>query len=146
MKNNEDLFKNMLDLFANPLFRKGFFEFTSKVQHEGIEAAKRFWDISDYSEGFPYSGDMLERFLNWHEAAGFVSCVKHKELLQENAALKTENKILRSIINDFQCNLFNQGGEKAQQVYHDLIDKQLKMNAEATNTFFEAIRQFKATS
>ena len=146
MYKNDDLFKNMMELFSNPLFQTGFAEFTAKAQQEGMEAAKKFWGLSDYGKAFPYSEDMFERLEDWYKVLGFVPNAKHKEILDENAALKAENQLLRNMIKDLQFNFFNEGGEKAQQAWHDIIDKQMKMNAEVTNTFFEAIRQFKAGS
>jgi hypothetical protein len=146
MYKNEDVFKNMLDLFANPLFRAGFTEFASKAQQEGMEAAKKFWGLSDYGKAFPYSEDMLERLADWYKVLGFVPTAKHKELMEENQNLKAENQLLTNMVKDMQVRFFSEGGEKAQQAWHDLIDKQLKVNAEVTSTFFEAIRQFKAGS
>ncbi len=146
MYTNEDVFKNMLDMFANPLFRTGFAEFSTKAQQEGMEAAKKFWGLSDYGKAFPYSEDMCERLADWYKVLGIVPNAKHKEVLDENAALKAENQLLKNMIKDLQFNLLSEGGEKAQQAWHDIIDKQIKMNAEVTNTFFEAIRQFKAGS
>lgn len=146
MHPNQDLFKNMLDLFANPVFRTGFAEFALKAQQEGMEAAKKFWGLSDYGKAFPYSEDMCERLADWYQLMGFVPQAKYQELMQENAALKAENQVLKNMIKDMQLNFLSQGGEKAQEAWHDFIDKQIKLNAEVANTFFDAIRQFKAGS
>ena len=146
MYQNEDFFKNMLDMLSNPLFRTGFTEFASKAQLEGIESAKKFWGISEYGKTFPFSGDMVERLTDWYSILGFVPSTKYNQIMDENTKLKAENQLLRNMIKDLQLNLFTEGGEKAQQVWHDIIDKQIKMNAEVANTFFEAIRQFKTNS
>jgi hypothetical protein len=146
MYHNEDTLKNMLDLFSNPLFRSGFAEFFSKAQQEGLESAKKFWGISDYGKTYPMTGDLYERLTDWYSVLGFVPSVNHKQTLDENTKLKAENQLLRNMIKDLQLNLFTEGGEKVQQVWHDIIDKQIKMNTEVANTFFEAIRQFKASS
>jgi len=143
---NEDLFKNTLDLFANPLFRAGFSEFAQKAQQEGMEAAKKFWGLSDYGRAFPYSADIYERLDDWYKALGFVTSAKYAELVDENLRLKAENQTLKSMINDVQLKLFTEGGEKAQQVWQDIIDQQMKMNAEVANSFMEAIRQLKPGS
>jgi hypothetical protein len=42
--------------------------------------------------------------------------------------------------------LYTEGGEKAQQARHDIIDKHIKMNAEVANRFFEVIQQLKSGS
>ena len=55
------------------------------------------------------------------------------------AELKAENQLLKNMIKDTQRNFITEGGEKAQQAWHDIIDKQIKMNAEVANTFFEVI-------
>ncbi len=146
MYQNEDIIKNMMELFSNPLFRAGFSEFTSKAQVEGLEAAKKFWGLSEYGKTFPYSVDMVERLNDWYSVLGFVPSAKYNQVTEENTKLKAENQLLRNMIKDLQLNLFTEGGEKAQQVWHDIIDNQIKRNAEVANTFFEAIRQFKVGS
>ena len=146
MYQNEDIIKNMMDLFSNPLFRAGFSEFVTKAQMEGLESAKKFWGVSDYGKTYPFSGDIYERLTDWYSVLGFVPNTKYNQVVDENTKLKAENQLLRNMIKDLQLNLFTEGGEKAQQVWHEIIDKQIKMNAEVANTFFEAIRQFKASS
>jgi DnaJ-domain-containing protein 1 len=146
MYKNEDALKNMLELFANPLFQAGFTEFANKAQQEGVDMAKKFWGLSEYSKTFPYSGDVYERMTDWYKALGFVPTAKYSEVEEENTRLKAENQLLRNMIKDLQLNYFSEGSEKAQQAWHDIIDKQIKTNAEVANTFFEAIRQFKAGS
>ena len=146
MYQNEDIIKNMMELFSNPLFRAGFSEFTSKAQVEGLEAAKKFWGLSEYGKTFPYSVDMVERLNDWYSVLGFVPSAKYNQVTEENTKLKAENQLLRNMIKDLQLNLFTEGGEKAQRVWHDIIDNQIKMNTEVTNSFFETIRQFKVGS
>ena len=146
MYQNEDIIKNMMDLFSNPLFRTGFSEFVTKAQMEGLESAKKFWGMSDYGKTYPFSGDIYERLTDWYSVLGFVPNTKYNQTVDENTKLKAENQLLRNMIKDLQLNLFTEGGEKAQQVWHEIIDKQIKMNAEVANTFFEAIRQFKASN
>ena len=140
------MIKNMMDLFANPLFRTGLFEFSQKAQQDGIEAAKKFWGLSDYGKAFPNSAEMYERLTDLYKVMGFVPSTKYNEIVEENTQLKAENQLLRNMIRDLQLNLFTEGGEKAQQLWHDIIDKQIKMNTEVASTFLEAIRQFKAGS
>jgi regulator of replication initiation timing len=143
MSANEDLFRHLVELFANPRFNAGYAEFAAKAQQEGMEAAKRFWGLSGYGQAFPYSGDFCERLADWHKAMGFVALSAHNKVLEENAALKAENQLLKNMLKDMQHNLFSEGGEKARQAWNDIMDKQIKMNAEVANSFFEALRQFK---
>lgn len=144
MFTNEDILKNMMELFSNPLFRNGFFEFAQKAQKEGLEAAQKFWGLSAYGKAFPNTQDIVERMTDWYKAMGFVPREKYDELMTENEKLKAENQLLKSTIRDLQVNLFTEGGERAQELWHDIIDKQMKMNSEAASAFLEAIRQFKA--
>jgi regulator of replication initiation timing len=146
MYKNEDLARNMMDLFTNPLFRTGFAEFAQKAQQDGIEAAKKFWGLSDYGRAFPYSEEIYERLADFYRILGFVPSTKFNDVMEENNKLKAENQLLRNMIRDLQLNLFTEGGEKAQQLWRDIIDKQFKMNTEVASTFLEAIRQFKSSS
>ena len=143
MYTNQDIMKNMMDLFANPLFKMGFQEFFLKMQQEGIEAAKKFWSLSPYSKDFPFSQDMYERIVDFYIVLGFVPRVKYDEVLKENTSLKEENQLLRNMIKDLQFNVFKEGGERAQQLWHDVIDKQIETNNEITKNFFELFRQLK---
>lgn len=143
MNTHEDIFKNMMDLFANPLFKMGFYEFFLKMQQEGIEAAKKFWSLSPYSQAFPYSQDIYERIVDFYIVLGFVPRPKYDEVVSENKNLKAENELLKTMIKDLQLNLLTEGGEKAHQLWHGIIDKQLEMNSELTNRFFEVLREFR---
>jgi hypothetical protein len=138
--------KTTMDLFANPLFKMGFQEFFLKMQQEGIEAAKKFWSLSPYSKDFPFSQDMYERIVDFYIVLGFVPRVKYDEVLKENKNLKEENQLLRNMIKDLQFNVFKEGGERAQQLWHDVIDKQIETNNEITKNFFELFRQLKTSN
>lgn len=143
MHQYEGMIKNWMDLFSNPLFKAGFAEFTQKAQMEGLDAAKKFWSLSEYGRHFPMPEDMLERMTDWYAAMGFVPNAKYHQLMQENAKLQAENQSLRNMIKDMQLKLFSEGGERVQQAWQDIIDKQIKANTEITSSFFEAIRNFK---
>jgi regulator of replication initiation timing len=146
MYQNEDFFKNMLDLFANPLFRAGLTEFSAKAQQEGIEAAKKFWGISEYSKAFPYSEEMCERLAEWYKLLGYVPSTKYQAVVDENTTLKAENQLLKNMIREMQFNVLTSGSERAQQAWQEVMDKQMKMNADVANTFLETLRQFKPTT
>lgn len=143
MYSNEEFFKNLFALFTNPQFQTGFSEYAQKAQKEGLEAAKKFWGVSDYGKAFPYSAEMLERLNEWYQLLGYVPSVQYQRLQEENAALKAENELLRNMIKDMQMSFVTQGSEKAQQAWHDMVEKQIKMNTEVANTFFEALKQLK---
>ncbi len=141
---DEYMTKNMMDLFTNSLFRIGFSEFFLKMQEEGIEAARKFW--SPYAEKnnlFPNAGDMYERILDFYIILGFVPRPKYDKLLMENKSLDEENKFLRETIRELRLNLFSEGGEKIQQIWHSSIDKQLELNEGLAKNFFDVFRQLK---
>jgi len=140
MYHHEDMIKNMLDLFTNPLFKIGFSEYFLKMQQDGIEAAKKFWNLSPYSKAFPYSQDIYERIVDFYIVLGFVPRLKYDEVLKENEDLKAENQFLKNMIKDLQLNIFTEGGEKAQQLWHGIIDKQMAMKSEIANNFYEILR------
>ena len=141
---NDEMTKQMMDLFANPLFKKGFFDFFLKMQQEGIEAARKFWTTNAYKNLFPDAIDMYERMADFYIVFGFVPRAKYDEVLKENKGLKEENKFLRDTIQGLQLSLFTEGGEKVQQIWHSSIDKQMEMNKDISKNFFELFRQLKS--
>ena len=129
------------------LLQKRFFDFFLKMQQEGIEAARKFWGTySERNNLFPDALEMYERMIDFYIILGFVPRVKYDEILGENKSLKQENKFLRDTIRELQFNLFTEGGEKVQQIWHSSIDKQLEMNKEIAKNFFELFRQLKVGS
>jgi hypothetical protein len=138
----EDMTKEMMDLFTNPLFKRGFFDFFLKMQQDGIEAARKLWDNSAQKQSLvPNATEMYERMIDFYIILGFVPRVKYDEMAKENKNLKTENKFLRDAMRELQQNLFKDGGEKAQQIWNDSIDKQLDLHKEIAKNFFEIFRQ-----
>jgi hypothetical protein len=136
-----------MGLFTNPLFKMGFFDFFLKMQQEGIETARKFWaTYSEKNNFFPDAIEMYERMIDFYIILGFVPRVKYDELLSENKSLKEENKFLRDTIRELQCNLFTEGGEKVQQIWHSSIDKQFEGHKEIAKNFFELFRQLKVGS
>ena len=145
MYKNDDLI-NMMNLFSNPLFMAGFSAFVNKAQAEGFEAAKKALGHSEYGKSYPFTGDMYERLSEWYSMLGFVPSVRFNQLTEENTKLKTENQFLKSMIKDLQLNLLTEGGEQAQKVWGDMLDKQIKVNTELANSFFDALSQFKTNT
>jgi len=143
---NQDMIKNMMDLFANPLFKKGFFDFFLKMQQEGIESAKKFWNATYDKNLFPNASDMFEKMVDFYIILGFVPRVKYDEILKENEKLRDENKFLRDTIKELQLTIFKEGGEKMQEAWGTIIDKQLEMNKEIAKNFFELFKQLYGNS
>jgi hypothetical protein len=144
---NEGMTRQCTDLFTNPLFKMGFFDFFLKMQQEGIEAARRFWGgYAEKNNMMPGAMDMYERMIDFYIILGFVPRVKYDQVLSENKNLQDENRFLRDTIRELQVNLFTEGGEVAQQIWHSSIDKQLELHKEIAKNFFELFRQLKVGS
>ncbi len=138
----DDLIKEMTGLFTNPLFKMGFFDFFLKMQQEGIESARKFWNASAGKNSFiPNATEMYERMIDFYIILGFVPRTKYDEIVKENKFLKEENSFLRDTIRELQLNLFKEGGEKAQQIWESSIDKQLELHKDIAKKFFEIFRQ-----
>jgi hypothetical protein len=140
---NEEYTVKMMDLLTNFHFKKEFFDFFLKMQQEGIEAARRFWNTYAGEDLFPNAVDIFERMVDFYIGLGLVPSAKYDEVLKENRSLKEENKFLKDMIWELQMNLFAEGGEKVQQIWHSSIDKQLEMNKEIAKNFFELFRLLK---
>jgi regulator of replication initiation timing len=131
-------------LFTDPLFRMGFFDFFIKMQQDGIEAAKKFWSsYPQKSALFPNAIDLYERIADFYIMLGIVPKTNYDNVLKENASLKEENKFLTDTLRELQVNIFKTGGEKAQEIWHSSIDKQLAVNKEIAKNFFELFRMLK---
>ena len=140
--NNEEMRKDMMDLFTNPLFKKNFFGFFLDVQREGIEAAKKLWNLSpEKSTYFPYALEIYEKMIDFYITLGFVPRTKYEKVLKENEDLRQENKFLKETIYEVQSSIFKEGGEKLQETWHKVIDKQVAMNREIKKDFFQLFKQ-----
>jgi hypothetical protein len=144
---SDDCNTKMNDLFSNPLFKIGFFDFFLKMQQEGIEAARKYWiTYEEKNSLFPNTLDTYERMADFYIILGFVPRTRYDQVLSENKSLKDENKFLRDTMRELQINLFTEGGETAQQIWHKSIDKQLEINKEIAKNFFEIFRILKVSS
>jgi regulator of replication initiation timing len=142
--NNEEMMKDMMDLFANPLFKKNFFDFLLNVQREGIEATRKFWNLSpEKTTNFPNALELYEKMFDIYINLGFVPHAKYEKVLKENEALRQENKFLKDTLGELQSSIFREGGEKLQETWHEIIDKQLDMNREIAKDFYELFKQLK---
>lgn len=133
----------MLYLSSNPLFKKAFLDFFLKTQQEGIEAARRFWSMYTDKSVFPDALDMYEWMVDFYIIIGFVPKAKYDQALKENKRLEEENKFLRDTVRELQLSIFSEGGEKVQQIWQGIIDKQLESNREIGKNFFELFRLLK---
>ena len=141
---NDECKTQMADLFTNPLFKTGFFDFFVKAQQEGIESARKYWEAyAQQNSLFPNSGDVYERMADFYIIFGFVPKTRHDQVLGENKRLQEENKFLRDAMRELQLNLFSEGGKKAQEIWQKSIDKQLESNKEIAKNFFDLFRMLK---
>ncbi len=141
---DEYMTKKMMDLFTNTIFKIGFSEFFLKMQEEGIEAARKFWGpYAEKNNLFRNAGDMYERILDFYIVFGFVPRARYDNLIRENKSLEEANKFLRDTIRELQLNLFSEGGEKIQQIWHSSIARQLELNHGLAKNFFDVFRQLK---
>ena len=142
--NTDDCNSKMNDMFTNPLFKMGFFDFFLKMQQEGIEAARRYWTANAGGAGlYPNALEAYERMADFYVIFGFVPRLKYDQALSENKSLKEENKFLRDTIRELQQNLFKEGNAAAQEIWHKSVDKQLEVNKEVAKNFFEIFRMLK---
>jgi len=138
----EEFRKSLADLFSNPLFKKGFFDFFLKVQQEGIETAKRFWNISPARQSlFPNTADIFERMIDFSYSLGFVPLCKYQEMVKENEQLKKENRFLTETIRDLNQEIFTEGGKAIQELWKKSIEKHIEMSAEIAKTFMDIFKQ-----
>lgn len=144
---NEEMIKSMSELLTSPLFKKGFSDFFLKMQQEGIEAARRFWSLSpEKSSLSPFTADLYERMVDFYTVLGFVPRTKYDEAVKENEKLKDENAFLKETIKQLQLTFFQEGGQKMQEEWRKVIDKQIETNQEITKTFFEFLKQLKESA
>ena len=144
---NDECNSKMNDMFTNPLFKMGFFDFFLKMQQEGIEAARKYWmTYAQQNSLFPNTLDTYERMADFYIILGLVPKIRYDEVLNENKSLKDENTFLRDTIRELQINLFAEGGETAQNIWHKSIDKQLEVNKEIAKNFFELFRMLKVST
>ena len=144
---NDECKTQMEDLFTNPLFKTGFFDFFVKMQQEGIESARKYWGAyMEKNSLYPNSADVYERMADFYIIFGFVPKARHDEVLSENKSLREENKFLRDTMRDLQLSLFSEGGKKAQELWQKSIDKQLEINKEIAKTSFDLFRMLKVGS
>jgi len=144
---NDECNSKMNDMFTNPLFKMGFFDFFLKMQQEGIEAARKYWmTYAQQNSLFPNTLDTYERMADFYIILGLVPKIRYDEVLNENKSLKDENKFLRDTMRELQLNLFAEGGETAQNIWHKSIDKQLEVNKEIAKNFFELFRMLKVST
>jgi regulator of replication initiation timing len=139
---SEEFMKSLLDLYRNPLLKRGFPDFFLKVQQEGIEAAKTFWDISPLRQSlFPNVSDIFEKMIDFYRNLGFVPFTTYEELMKENKQLEKENQFLKDTINDLHQKVFAEGGKAMHELWKSSIEKHSEMSREIAKGFQDIFKQ-----
>ncbi len=139
---NEEFMKSLLDLYSSPLFKQGFPDFFLRVQREGIETAKQFWDISPLRQSlFPDTSEIFEKMIDFYFNLGFVPFTKYEKLVKENKQLEEENRCLEDIIKDLHQKVFTEGGKAMHELWKTSIEKHIEMSREVAKDFLEIFKQ-----
>ena len=139
---NEEFMKSLLDLYSSPLFKQGFPDFFLRVQREGIETAKQFWDISPLRQIlFPDTSEIFEKMLDFYFNLGFVPFTKYEEVVKENKQLEEENRFLRNTIKNLHQKVFTEGGKAMQELWKTNIAKHIEMSREIAKGFLDIFKQ-----
>jgi hypothetical protein len=140
---SEESWKQMVELFSNPLFKKSLFDFNVKMQKEGIEAAKKFWNMNPAKDSFPFGAEMFEKMADFYIILGFVPHYQYDEAVKEKEGLKKENEFLRETIRQLQMSMFSEAGERAQKAWETIISKQFEMNKDLSKNIIDLFKGLK---
>jgi hypothetical protein len=139
---NDEFIKNVMELYNNPLFKKGFSEFVLKMQQEGIEAARKFWSINpDKDKLAENAPEIFEQMIDFYSSFGFVPKSKFDELAKENEELKKENEFLLKTIKEMNNQVFAEGSSKIQEAWKETIDKQMEVAKEISKNFLDMFKK-----
>jgi len=140
----EEAIDYMEELFTKPLFKRGFLEFFSKMQQEGIEAATQFWNLYHDGDGLvPRAPELFEKLIDFYIILGFVPRQRHERVLGENERLKGENKVLSDILGELYCSVHENGGKNMQEVWKEIMDRQSDIHRDMADMFLAFLRQMK---
>ncbi len=138
---NEELIRRMLELYRDPQYQKGFFDFFVKMQQEGLEAARNFWNQSSEKEKLhPQASEMFEQMASFYSGLGFVPKQKYDAAMKENEQLKKENDALRQTIKELNLKVFSEGSAKVQQAWTTVMEKQMALSKEMAKGFIELFK------
>ena len=139
---NEDILKNIIDLYNNPFFKSSFLEFFMKMQQEGIDSAKKFWDLNPKKNNLSANAsDIFENMISFYSNLGFIPKVKYDEVVKENEKLKKENEFLQNTIKELNLKVFTEGSTKIQEAWIETTNKQMEMAKEISKNFFDLFKQ-----
>jgi regulator of replication initiation timing len=133
---------SLLEIWSNPLFAKGFLEFSAAMQQAGIEAARRSWEMNHRGETFPWNApELFERMIAFYSDLGFVSKKAHDEVLEENERLKEENEFLKTTLRELNLKIYREASLPVQEMWKETLHKQMEMSTEIAKSFLDLFRQ-----
>jgi regulator of replication initiation timing len=139
---NETMIKNILNLYGSSLFREGFLDFFLKMQKDGIESARRFWDVNPRKANFPTDmPELFEEMISFYSSLGFVSKKQYDDVVRENNELKKENEFLKDTIKQLNLKVFAEGSTKVQESWTSVIEKQMDMSQEIAKGVLDVFKQ-----
>ena len=138
---NDDLFRNLMSLYSNPLFQQIFSNYFMKMQQEGLEAARNYWRFIPEKNKFAHNApDLFEQMIDFYSNLGFVSRRKYDEVVKENEELRKENEFLKETIQKLNLQVMTEGGVKMQEAWKSTVEKQMDMSKEIAQSFFELFK------
>ncbi len=138
---NEEIIRKILDLSRDPQYQKGFVDFFIKMQQEGLEAARKFWNQSAEKEKLhPQASEMFEQMASFYSGLGFVPKQKFDAAIKENEALKNENEALRRAMKELNLKVFSEGSAKVQEAWMTVMEKQMALSKEMTKGFLDLLK------
>jgi hypothetical protein len=145
---NDDFFKNIMDLYSNPLFKSMFRDFFTRMQEEGVEAARKSFNLSLGSQALsPGKSDffggvnVFEKMAEFYSGMGFVTRKKYDELLKENDDLRKENSLLKETIHMINIEVFADGSKSMQEAWKNTLEKQAEVGKELAKSFFDFFKE-----
>ena len=119
------------DLFTKPLFKKWFLEFFSKMQQEGIHAAKAFWSFSHQGDGLiPKAPEIFEKLIDFYLILGFVPRQRHEMDLREIDRLKEENKRFMETLSELRSSIYDDQ-KNVKEAWEEIMERQMEISSEA---------------
>ncbi|MBF0564701.1 MAG: hypothetical protein HQK89_05610 [Nitrospirae bacterium] len=134
---SDDLLKNLMNLYSNPLFKNAFKDYFTRMQEEGMEAARKAFNLSPEKNNFMLGANAFEKMIEFYSDLGFVSRKKYDELLKENDDLRKENAFLKDTMHRMNVEVFTDGSKSMQEAWKNTLEKQTEMSKELTKSFFD---------
>jgi regulator of replication initiation timing len=137
----DDLFKNLISLYNNPLFQQTFSNYLMKMQQEGLESARKYWQFFPEKSKLADNAPILfEQMIDFYSNFGFVPRKKYDEVVKENEELRRENEFLKETIQKLNFKVMTEGGVKMQEAWKSTVEKQMDVSKEITKSFFDLFK------